>query len=403
MAAEDGDETSSPRLRLTSALVAELRSVVPELSVRTLAAVMADVPPYRDSVGAQRRLIETAVDQTITVFIDLVADGRDPDTSAAQDPALDGAFSLGQAEARAGRSSEMLLSAYRVGARTVWRRWSGVAVGHHMAGDQLAVFAELIFAYMDRLSASAVAGHARELARTGLARQRARESLVRALMNRAGEDVLLAEAERAEWPPPRTLTAVAVPSGRAAGILKTVDSRSLELPDDIRGGVSASMAVVLVPDVGGSARDRFLSSLSVDGAVVGPPRTWMQAAQSVRRVERTVAMDLRSTGVTDTDLVLAELVLGADEEALADLQAKVLAPLVCVRPAVRDNLVSTLRSWLLHHGRRDDIAADLYVHPGTVRYRLGRLRELFGDGLTDPRTIFELTVALGAPPTKAAD
>jgi DNA-binding PucR family transcriptional regulator len=88
------------------------------------------------------------------------------------------------------------------------------------------------------------------------------------------------------------------------------------------------------------------------------------------------------------------LVLNADADALADLRARVLAPLESVRPAVRDKLVDTLRAWLLHHGRRDDVAAALFVHPQTVRYRMGQLRELFGDDLTDTRVVEDLTVAL---------
>jgi sugar diacid utilization regulator len=59
-----------------------------------------------------------------------------------------------------------------------------------------------------------------------------------------------------------------------------------------------------------------------------------------------------------------------------------------------DRLTDTLRSWLLHHGRREGIAADVYVSPSTVRYRLRQLRELYGERLNDPRWIAELTVAL---------
>ena len=36
------------------------------------------------------------------------------------------------------------------------------------------------------------------------------------------------------------------------------------------------------------------------------------------------------------------------------------------------------------------------MHPQTVRYRMGQLRELFGDRLDDPQTVLELTLALGA-------
>ena len=58
--------------------------------------------------------------------------------------------------------------------------------------------------------------------------------------------------------------------------------------------------------------------------------------------------------------------------------------------------METLRAWLLHHGRREQVAAELFVHPQTVRYRMGQLRELYGERLEDPRTVLELTIALGA-------
>jgi DNA-binding PucR family transcriptional regulator len=41
------------------------------------------------------------------------------------------------------------------------------------------------------------------------------------------------------------------------------------------------------------------------------------------------------------------------------------------------------------------VAAELFVHPQTVRYRMGQLRELYGKRLEDARTVLELTVALG--------
>jgi hypothetical protein len=398
----DDPRGDAPRLQLPSALLTAIRRGLPELVARTIATVVTEVPAYIDAAGAALHLIDEAVRETITVFVDLAGNGVDPDTSPSNDPAMDAGYSLGQGEARAGHSPEMLLAAYRVGARTVWREWSSLAVAHYLPGDQLAVFAELIFAYMDRLSAAAVSGHADELAKTGLARQRALELLTRRLLGSSSADELIASAHAADWKPPRTLTAVAVPSGRAVGAAKAIDHRTLEVPDDAVS-VAGRMSVVLVPDVGGTARGHFLSTLSVDGSVVGPARPWVQVAESVRRVERALEMNLDDGLLTDTESLLPELVLGADQSALEDLRAQVLAPLHSVRPAIRDNLIATLRSWLLHHGRRDDIAAELFVHPGTVRYRMGQLRDLYADRLNDPRTILELTVALGVVPVKSGE
>ena len=41
------------------------------------------------------------------------------------------------------------------------------------------------------------------------------------------------------------------------------------------------------------------------------------------------------------------------------------------------------------------MAGLLHVHPQTVRYRVGQLRELYGERLDDPESVLELTLALG--------
>ena len=104
----------------------------------------------------------------------------------------------------------------------------------------------------------------------------------------------------------------------------------------------------------------------------------------------------------DTDEHLVELVLGADQDAAEDLRRRALAPLATLRPIAAERLAETLRSWLLHQGQRDAVAADLFVHAQTVRYRMNQLRELYGERLNDPGTILALTVALGIPATASA-
>ena len=49
---------------------------------------------------------------------------------------------------------------------------------------------------------------------------------------------------------------------------------------------------------------------------------------------------------------------------------------------------------MLHQGRRDAVAAELFVHAQTVRYRVQQLRELYGDRLEDPQFVLEVTLAL---------
>ena len=156
--------------------------------------------------------------------------------------------------------------------------------------------------------------------------------------------------------------------------------------------------MLLVPDLDGRHRGQLRSALQGRRALVGPARPWTLAQSSYLRALRGRHLSgAAGLDVVDTDEHLVELVLTADREAADDLRMHALAPLATLRPNTADRLAETLRSWLLHQGQRDAVAADLFVHAQTVRYRMTQLRELYGDRLSDPQTILELTVALGVP------
>ncbi|RUQ41725.1 helix-turn-helix domain-containing protein, partial [Micrococcus sp. HSID17227] len=93
---------------------------------------------------------------------------------------------------------------------------------------------------------------------------------------------------------------------------------------------------------------------------------------------------------------LARVVLGAEPRVVTQLAERVLAPLDEVSEAKRAVLEETLLAWLTHWGQRAPIAAELGVHPQTVGYRVGRLRELFGEALEDPDARFDLEIVLRA-------
>jgi DNA-binding PucR family transcriptional regulator len=54
--------------------------------------------------------------------------------------------------------------------------------------------------------------------------------------------------------------------------------------------------------------------------------------------------------------------------------------------------------WLAEQGRLGQVAARLGIHPQTARYRVARLRELFGDVLDNPDGRFWLELALRVRP-----
>ena len=385
----------TPHLRLSKPTITALRQRLPDVAERTVAAITDEVPSYSDALtGPMGTTIREAVQVALGGFISLAArsKGSAPQTPTA--PAVDGAYQLGRGEARSGRTVDALLSAYRLGARVAWREMSTVAVAQQVDAENLARFAELVFAYIDELSAASVAGHNDERATTGRVRQRLLERLAAELLDGAAPEAAASAAERADWTVPETLTAVIVAEAQVSAVLNAIAGEALQSAEALPPAVGEGMALLLVPDVHGRRRAALLKAIAGRDAVAGPARPWLEVRASCDRAQRVAALGLGP----DSEEHLAELVLSADAGALADLRERVLEPLQSLRTSSADKLTETLRSWLLHHGRREAVAAELFVHPQTVRYRLGQLREAFGERLEDPRSVLELTIALGLPP-----
>jgi DNA-binding PucR family transcriptional regulator len=383
-------------LGLDPPVVTALRAQLPSVARRTIAAVTAEVPQYADGLSEEMGAgISAGVQMALAAFLRLAAAPHDQDPGAVLDAALDGAYRLGRMEARSGRTMDALLSAYRVGARVAWHEQAETAVAHGVPAASIAAFAALVFAYIDELSAASVAGHNAELGVTERARARHLAELGQGLLEGEPTDVLLARADRAEWHPPETLTAVLLPAARLHDVVSVLDQRTLVLTDDLAGGaIPDQTGVLLVPDAA-RTRKALLRLLQGRSAIAGPARPWTLVATSFHRAVRALEFVPARTGApVDTDQHLLALVLRADPSALADLREQALAPLADLRPATAERLAATLRSWLLHRGRRSAVANDLVIHPQTVRYRMTQLRELYGDDLDDPEAVLRLTVAL---------
>ena len=381
--------TADHGLQLPPAAFDEMRADLPEVAEHVVTAIIDEVPSYTDAFsGPMGETIRNAVQLALAGFLSLASGRRGADPGTPTAPAVEGSYQLGRGEARSGRTTEALLAAFRIGARVSWREMSMTAVDNGVDGESLVAFAELVFAYIDELSAAAVAGHTDELATSGRVRQRMLERVAHHLLIGSPVDQVAAAAERAGWEPPKTLTAVIVPESQVRPVLTAVSPGTLQAADQPE---LDERALLLVPDAHAHRRQALLRTLAGRDALAGPARPWLEARASYDRALRAYAAGLES----DTEAHLVALVLDADAAARADLRSQLLAPLEDLRPGTAEKLTDTLRAWLLHQGRRDEVAAALYVHPQTVRYRMGQLRELYGDRLDDPETVLALTVALG--------
>jgi hypothetical protein len=392
-------------LDMDAGTMERLGAAVTAVADEAVDSIIREVPSYTGALsGRMGHVIRGAVQLALGNFLKVARseDGSDPSTPIAQSTAA--AYDLGRGEARSGRSMNALLAAYRIGARVCWRGLSDVAVEADVPAATLGRFAELVFAYIDELSAASVAGHGDELATTGRARERYLQQLSDLLVAGSEEGVLSAAAGRAGWAPPGTLTAVLLPEGQVSAVIRHLDPRTLHLSGDLpRVDGGADLAALLVPDTHGVDRVRLIKLLGGREATIGPERPWAEVGISYHRAVHARDLATSDGEPVDTDQRLVQLVLRADAEAYRDLRIAALAPLADVKPEVRRRLEQTLRSWLLHHGRRQMVADDLFVHAQTVRYRMSQLRELFGDLLDAPESVLLLTLALAVADSTRQD
>ncbi|MBF6330757.1 PucR family transcriptional regulator [Nocardia transvalensis] len=301
---------------------------------------------------------------------------------------------IGRRQFQQGMELSGLLSAYQVGARAAWRHVAETALKLHLPPHMLATLAEAVFVFVDEFSTASAHGYVLEQSASTAARERRREELGELLLSGRSDTVgIRAAAERAEWPLPAAAAVVlADPAdGESRTALERLGMNALPIrrPDTIG-------AIVPNPGSGGRAH-RLIGALRDRDVVIGHPLT-LDLLPVGMRIAKT-ALRLRRTGVLDDSPVLVAdhldtIIANRDEWLLSVLRTQVLHPLADVPEGTRDRLVETLRSWLWNMGDRQAVARDLHIHPQTVRYRLRRLHDLFGDRLDSPRERARLFLAL---------
>jgi hypothetical protein len=387
-----------------------LAPALPALAAELVDAIRAEVPSFgRPLEGEFGQIVRGGVAQALLQFEQMARNpgvGREVGRSVYVE--------LGRGEVREGRPLDALLAAYRVGAKVAWRRLAETGAAAGLTTETLILLAESIFAYIDELSAESAEGYAQEQAERAGEADRRRAVLIDLLLQRPAapaEDVDFA-AQRARWEVPRELAVVVWHAARGGRRLVAA------LPPGSIATLIDGHMVVIVPDpVGPGRRDQLEQALDGVAAGVGTVLPVTEAARSRTRAVAALALaEARAAGGGKAgtgmggpaaaggplfaDEHRVDLLLHADPPLVAEISGELLAPLAGESPISRERLAETLLAWL-RHDRNATAAADaLHVHAQTVRYRLARLRELFGDALDDPdlRFTLELVLRAGAAP-----
>jgi hypothetical protein len=408
---------ATPWSELPADLASVLRPIVPALSEEIVEAIGREVEDYRRPLeGPFGVAVRDGTRIALGRFVDLIA-GTAADTGGGRRFYV----GLGEAEFRAGRRLDSLLAAYRLGARLAWRRCAEAGEAAGVDPHVLYRLGEAIFAYIDGLSAESAEGFAQAQSVAAGERQQRRRRLVALLVTDppAEERAVRAAAQEAGWPLPERLAAVILSGERASRAAVGLGPEAISAPVD-----EATVALLPDPDApgrrreleavaagvgeaapaGGSAPATAAPAGGVAAVIAGPSVPWREATLSLRRAQ--LAHRLSESGVLAAgplvvaDDHLATLVLHSDPRMAADLAAARLAPLGPLPRVTRDKLTETLRAWLDQGGRVEETARRLDVHPQTVRYRVRKLRGLFGSALDDPDGRFALALALRAAPER---
>jgi hypothetical protein len=147
-------------------------------------------------------------------------------------------------------------------------------------------------------------------------------------------------------------------------------------------------------DIARNATLDLLERLSQDRVGVSAPFDDLADTGRALRYAR-IALNCRSE---HTHVVVFDgSILGIAAVTLPDvttaLAARVLGGVFRLPEDDRRLLTDTFRSWVDHAGAIPLVAAQMFCHPNTVRYRLRRVEELTGRTLAEPRHIAELCLA----------
>jgi hypothetical protein len=388
--------TPRPWQSVPTELGALLVEAIPSIADELVEVLGPAIPAYRTLEGPFGRDVMQAVADALHDFAGVI-EHRPPTLGAGRGLYV----AVGERWWRSGHGLDALQAGYHLGARVVWRRMAAVATEAGAEAETVAVLADALFAYLDEIAAVTVEGFVAAQAAAAGEVERRRQHLVATLIADPPPDRATLEraALDAAWALPRTLAVVAIAADHGG-------LRDRRLPSGLLVGATGGAGCLVLPDPDGPGRRRQLA-LALHGlpAALGPTvevahgaRSWARALGLWRLVTtgRIPPADGALGELHAAEDHLLELLLAEDPTLVDDLARLRLAPIAVLPPRSQERLEATLLSFLRHRGNGPRMAADLHVHPQTVRYRLARLRECFGATLDDPEARFELEVVLRA-------
>lgn len=368
---------------MTDDIALRLAAATGELSTAAVRLMEEGLPWYR-ALGAQERSWVGLVAQAgIQGFIDWYADptrstGLTSDVFGAAPSELTRVISLEQTVALVRTTIGVVESAV-----------------DELGGRDAALLREAILVYSREIAFSAAEVYARAAEARGAWDARLEALVVDALLRDELDDSLLGRMAALGWRGSGAMIVLAGTAHEATPAVLRMAATGQGL--DLLAGLEGAVLIAVVGGTSEESADRIARSLSphfADGPVVHS--ALVPSLDHLGAAAREVLTALRaSAGWPDAprpsraDDLLPERALAGDPVAVERLITEVYAPL-----AADPSLLATAEALLERQGTIEGAARALFVHPNTVRYRIRRIADLTGCGLTDPREGYVARIAL---------
>jgi len=364
---------------------------------QTLHAILEEVPVYHERGETVATDTRRAAAYVYATFIEILRSGAPPSTVVA------GSLSdVGADRALQGIPLGDLLQGFRISARTAANMLTSLAVDKDLDRDACLWVAETLVIWIDVVSNLAAGSYSQTQVRIVREdEERLRDFLLDLLHGAVAGEEALERADAVGWDP---ATAYWV------GVFARADADCTREDQDAftdavqrcyalrtRGTVvvavpvptAADVAAVETAAIGVADHLDLLSGVGEPGSgIAGVRRAYVEAAEAATIA---VALDER---LVRFDTAVLDRILRRDLELLEELVQRTIGPLEDYDRSRSTDLVATLEAYF-RKGESPTRTADvLHTHAQTVRYRLGRIREISGLALDDPDGRLHLLLGL---------
>ena len=360
------------------------------ITASVVAAIRQQIPFYADAGAVSEEMVTEAVRDNLTYMVRALTDTAFDTAPAA---------TTGRTRAEIGVPLAAVMHAYRIGVHRVWQEVNAIAEDRpELSRRALLSATQHMWEAQDQFVDAMAGAHRDRTTEQALDDAAERAALAEYLLQgRIPSDQSLWEiATLLRLPttgPYLAVAAATVEVGRAplpgvADRLRAIDAYSAWrlLPDQQIGIIHAPTPAVRTAVI------ELLRRIAVARVGVSAPFGELRdTPQGLNFARRELVGP--GTGVSVFDGSVLGTAAIAAPETTVELARGVLRRLYELPADDRDPLFATFRAWVVHDGNVKDAAAELFVHPNTVRHRLRRVEQLTGRSIGSPREVAELCLA----------